>query len=52
MVLVDREQGAYLRARGYNYYVVAGLRNLLNEWKQNGAIGEAQFEDMEAFLQQ
>jgi uridine monophosphate synthetase len=52
VVLIDREQGAqaYLKERGYNYYAVTGLRNLLNEWKMNGTISDAQFEEVEAFL--
>ena len=52
VVLIDREQGAgdYLKARGYNYYAVAGLRSLLNEWKATGTLSEAQFEEVEAFL--
>lgn len=52
VVLIDREQGAggYLKARGYNYHAVAGLRSLLDEWKRSGAISEAQFAEVGAFL--
>jgi len=52
VVLIDREQGAgaYLAGRGYNYYAVAGLRSLLDEWKGSRAISEAQFGEVEAFL--
>lgn len=52
VVLIDREQGAgaYLAGRGYNYYAVAGLRSLLDEWKGSGAISEEQFGEVEAFL--
>lgn len=52
VVLIDREQGAgeYLKARGYNYHAVAGLRRLLEEWKRSGAISEAQFAEVEVFL--
>jgi uridine monophosphate synthetase len=52
VVLIDREQGAggYLKARGYNYHAVAGLRSLLDEWKRSGAISAAQFAEVEAFL--
>jgi uridine monophosphate synthetase len=52
VVLIDREQGAggYLKARGYNYHAVAGLRSLLEEWKRSGAISEAQLEEVQAFL--
>ncbi|MBI3243793.1 MAG: orotidine-5'-phosphate decarboxylase [Chloroflexi bacterium] len=54
VVLIDREQGAgsYLKARGYNYHAVAGLRSLLDEWRRSGAISEAQFEEAKAFLKQ
>jgi uridine monophosphate synthetase len=54
VVLIDREQGAggYLKARGYNYHAVAGLRSLLEEWKRSGAISEAQFAEAQAFLKQ
>jgi len=52
VVLIDREQGAgaYLKARGYDYYAVAGLRGLLGEWQASGAISEAQVAEVESFL--
>jgi uridine monophosphate synthetase len=52
VVLIDREQGAgaYLKARGYDYYAVAGLRGLLGEWQTSGAISEAQVTEVESFL--
>jgi uridine monophosphate synthetase len=52
VVLIDREQGAgeYLKARGYNYFAVSGLRSLLGEWRQSGALSVEQFEAVAAFL--
>ncbi|HLF02265.1 MAG TPA: orotidine-5'-phosphate decarboxylase [Anaerolineales bacterium] len=52
VVLIDREQGAgeYLKQRGYNYHAVAGLRSLLNEWKESGAINDEQFAEVKPFL--
>jgi uridine monophosphate synthetase len=53
VVLIDREQGAgaYLKARGYDYYAVAGLRGLLGQWQASEAISAAQVAEVEAFLQ-
>jgi uridine monophosphate synthetase len=52
VVLIDREQGAgaYLKTHGYDYYAVAGLRGLLSEWQEGGAISPAQVAEVEAFL--
>jgi uridine monophosphate synthetase len=52
VVLIDREQGARatLAAAGYTFHAVATLRELLAEWRASGAITEAQFQTVTAFL--
>jgi len=48
VVLIDREQGAkeMLAKAGYKFHAVATLRELLNEWRDSGAITHEQFDEV------
>jgi uridine monophosphate synthetase len=52
VVLIDRGQGAgpMLADAGYQLHAVVTLDNLLPEWLHSGAISQAQFEEVTAFL--
>lgn len=52
VVLIDREQGARetLAAAGYTLHAVATLRELLEVWRKSGAVSEAQYQEVLAFL--
>jgi uridine monophosphate synthetase len=54
VVLIDREQGATetLAKAGYAMHSVVTLRQLLAEWRVSGAITQAQFDEVTAFLNQ
>jgi len=54
VVLIDREQGAgeTLAAAGYRFHAIVKIGDLLDEWRQSGAIGEAQFQEIKAYLSQ
>lgn len=53
VVLIDRGQGAgsMLVEAGYHLQAVATLPDLLPEWLRSGAISQAQFAEVKAFLQ-
>ena len=52
VVLIDRGQGAgpMLAEAGYQLHAVVTLHDLLPEWLRSGAISQAQFEEVQAFL--
>ncbi len=52
VVLIDRGQGAgpMLAEAGYRLHAVVNLLDLLPEWRRSGAISQAQFEEVRAFL--
>jgi uridine monophosphate synthetase len=52
VVLIDRGQGAgpLLAQAGYRLHAVVNLNDLLPEWLRSGAISQAQFEEVAAFL--
>ena len=52
VVLIDRGQGAgpMLAEAGYRLHAVVTLNELLPEWLRSGAISQAQFEEVTAFL--
>lgn len=52
VVLIDREQGAgaLLAEAGYRLHAVVTLRELLDTWRESGAITLQQFDDVTAFL--
>ena len=52
VVLIDRGQGAgpMLAEAGYQLHSVVALTDLLPEWLRAGAISQAQYEDVQAFL--
>ena len=52
VVLIDRGQGAgpMLADAGYQLHSVAALQDLLPEWLRSGAISQAQYEEVKAFL--
>ena len=52
VVLIDRESGAKesLAQSGYTLHAIATLRQLLDAWRASGAITQAQFEEVQAFL--
>ncbi len=52
VVLIDRGQGAgpLLAEAGYRLHAVVALAELLPEWLRSGAISQAQFEEVKAFL--
>jgi uridine monophosphate synthetase len=52
VVLIDRGQGAgpMLAEAGYQLHAVVSLNELLPEWLRWGAISQAQFEEVQAFL--
>ncbi len=52
VVLIDRGQGAgpLLAEAGYHLHAVVNLHDLLPEWLRSGAISQAQFEEVKAFL--
>ena len=52
VVVIDREQGAgdFLRGAGYDYHVVARLRDLLPLWEAQGYLAAAQRAEIEAYL--
>jgi orotate phosphoribosyltransferase len=54
VVLIDRGQGAAetLAGAGYALHAVATLPELLSEWRRTGAVTEAQFDEVRAFLGQ
>ena len=54
LVLIDRGQGAgeALSAAGYRLHAVVTLPELLEEWRQTGAITPAQFERVKRFLEE
>jgi uridine monophosphate synthetase len=51
-VLIDREQGARetLAQAGYRLHAVCTLRQLLDAWRQSGAITATQFDSVSTFL--
>jgi uridine monophosphate synthetase len=53
VVLIDREQGARetLAAAGYRLRAVATLRQLLDLWRDEGAVTPEQFAEVSAFLE-
>ena len=53
VVLIDRESGAKesLAQSGYTLHAVATLRQLLDAWLASEAITQAQFEEVQVFLQ-
>ena len=53
VVLIDRGQGAgpMLAEAGYQLHSVVNLPDLLPEWLRSGAITQAQFEEVQTFLQ-
>ena len=53
VVLIDRGQGAgpLLAEAGYQLHSVVSLPDLLPEWLRSGAITQAQFEEVKAFLE-
>jgi uridine monophosphate synthetase len=52
VVLIDRGQGAgpMLAEAGYQLHAVVNLPDLLPEWLRAGAVSQAQFEEVQAFL--
>jgi uridine monophosphate synthetase len=52
VVLIDREQGAKqtLAAAGYSLHAVVTLRELLDLWRESGAVTAAQYEAVLEFL--
>jgi uridine monophosphate synthetase len=54
VVLIDRGQGAgpMLAEAGYRLHAVVTLHDLLPEWLRSGAISQAQFEEVQAFLRE
>ncbi len=52
VVLIDREQGAgaMLAEAGYRLHAVVTLRELLDIWRESGAITVGQFDEATAFL--
>lgn len=54
VVLIDRGEGAgeMLAAAGYRLHAVVGLRQLLDEWQQSGAVTPEQFKQVKRFLEE
>jgi uridine monophosphate synthetase len=52
VVLIDREQGAQetLAKAGYTYHAIARIGALLDAWRDSGAISQAQYDAVQAYL--